>query len=558
MELSQFIDIHISCVVSDSIYIYTCVTWGFLTLFMNIDGKKGDIRMNEEQRLASQDATQTSEGQKKEKDYSQYFQTVYSPPSLKDAKRRGKEDVNYHEDFKIDQSLQGMGKGRKFYIRTYGCQMNEHDTEVMAGIFLQLGYEPTDTTEDADVILLNTCAIRENAENKVFGEIGHLKPLKLEKPDLLIGVCGCMSQEESVVNKILKTHPHIDMIFGTHNIHRLPNILNEAYMSKEMVIEVWSKEGDVIENLPKVRKGAIKGWVNIMYGCDKFCTYCIVPYTRGKERSRRPEDIIQEVRHLAAQGYQEITLLGQNVNAYGKDLKDMEYGLGQLMDELRKIDIPRIRFTTSHPRDFDDYLIEVLSKGGNLVEHIHLPVQHGSSQVLKLMARKYTREQFLTLVGKIRKAIPNAVLTTDIIVGFPNETEEQFEETLSLYKEVGFETAFTYIYSPREGTPAAKMKDNVPMEVKKERLQRLNNLVNDMSLAAMKKLEGQTIEVLVEGESRKNAEVLSGYTRTSKLVNFKGPKEIVGKRVMVKITDARTWSLNGELVEAEEPAGVNG
>ncbi|MDZ5711797.1 tRNA (N6-isopentenyl adenosine(37)-C2)-methylthiotransferase MiaB [Jeotgalibacillus haloalkalitolerans] len=513
--------------------------------------------MNEEQRLAGQDATQTSQGQKKEKDYSQYFQTVYSPPSLKDAKRRGKEDVNYHEDFKIDPSLQGMGNGRKFYIRTYGCQMNEHDTEVMAGIFLQLGYEPTDTTEDADVILLNTCAIRENAENKVFGEIGHLKPLKLEKPDLLIGVCGCMSQEESVVNKILKTHPHIDMIFGTHNIHRLPNILSEAYMSKEMVIEVWSKEGDVIENLPKVRKGAIKGWVNIMYGCDKFCTYCIVPYTRGKERSRRPEDIIQEVRHLAAQGYQEITLLGQNVNAYGKDLKDMNYGLGQLMDELRKIDIPRIRFTTSHPRDFDDYLIEVLAKGGNLVEHIHLPVQHGSSEVLKLMARKYTREQFLTLVGKIRKAIPNAVLTTDIIVGFPNETEEQFEETLSLYKEVGFETAFTYIYSPREGTPAAKMQDNVPMEVKKERLQRLNNLVNEMSLAAMKKLEGQTMEVLVEGESRKNAEVLSGYTRTSKLVNFKGPMHIVGKRVMVKITDARTWSLNGELVEAEEPAGVN-
>ncbi|TDL34980.1 tRNA (N6-isopentenyl adenosine(37)-C2)-methylthiotransferase MiaB [Jeotgalibacillus sp. S-D1] len=512
--------------------------------------------MNEEQRLAGQQASVTPAKGKKDKDYSQYFQTVYSPPSLKDAKKRGKEEVSYHKDFKIDAEFEGMGKGRKFYIRTYGCQMNEHDTEVMAGIFLQLGYELTDSTADADVILLNTCAIRENAENKVFGEIGHLKPLKLERPDLLIGVCGCMSQEESVVNKILKTHQHIDMIFGTHNIHRLPNILNEAYLSKEMVVEVWSKEGDVIENLPKVRKGAIKGWVNIMYGCDKFCTYCIVPYTRGKERSRRPEDIIQEVRHLAAQGYQEITLLGQNVNAYGKDFEDIEYGLGQLMDELRQIDIPRIRFTTSHPRDFDDYLIEVLAKGGNLVEHIHLPVQHGSSQVLKLMARKYTREHFINLVGKIRNAIPNAVLTTDIIVGFPNETEEQFEETLSLYKEVGFETAFTYIYSPREGTPAAKMEDNVPLEVKKERLQRLNNLVNEMSNAALKKLEGQVMEVLVEGESRKNPNVLSGYTRTSKLVNFVAPKESIGKLVQVKITDAKTWSLNGEVIEAENPAEV--
>ncbi|KIL47792.1 tRNA (N6-isopentenyl adenosine(37)-C2)-methylthiotransferase MiaB [Jeotgalibacillus campisalis] len=513
--------------------------------------------MNEEQRLAGQQASVTPAKGKQEKDYSQYFQTVYSPPSLKDAKKRGKEEVSYHKDFKIDPEFQGMGKGRKFYIRTYGCQMNEHDTEVMAGIFEQLGYELTDSTADADVILLNTCAIRENAENKVFGEIGHLKPLKLERPDLIIGVCGCMSQEESVVNKILKTHQHIDIIFGTHNIHRLPNILNEAYMSKEMVVEVWSKEGDVIENLPRVRKGAIKGWVNIMYGCDKFCTYCIVPYTRGKERSRRPEEIIQEVRHLASQGYQEITLLGQNVNAYGKDFGDMTYGLGQLMDELRKIDIPRIRFTTSHPRDFDDYLIEVLAKGGNLVEHIHLPVQHGSSQILKLMARKYTREHFINLVGKIREAIPNAVLTTDIIVGFPNETEEQFEETLTLYKEVGFETAFTYIYSPRDGTPAAKMEDNVPMEVKKERLQRLNNLVNDMSNAALKKLEGQVMEVLVEGESRKNPDVLSGYTRTSKLVNFVAPKEVVGQLVKVKITDAKTWSLNGEMVEVVKPAEVN-
>ncbi|HEY2421133.1 MAG TPA: tRNA (N6-isopentenyl adenosine(37)-C2)-methylthiotransferase MiaB [Neobacillus sp.] len=514
--------------------------------------------MNEKQRLEGQKvASNNSSDKKSAKDYSKYFEQVITAPSLKDAKKRGKEEIMYHNDFKISEEFRGMGEGRKFYIRTYGCQMNEHDTEVMAGIFLALGYEPTDNTEDANVILLNTCAIRENAENKVFGELGHLKSLKLEKPDLLIGVCGCMSQEEAVVKKILKTYHQVDMIFGTHNIHRLPNILHEAYMSKEMVVEVWSKEGDVIENLPKVRRGKIKAWVNIMYGCDKFCTYCIVPYTRGKERSRRPEEIIQEVRHLAAQGYQEITLLGQNVNAYGKDLEGLNYRLGDLMDELRKIDIPRVRFTTSHPRDFDDHLIEVLAKGGNLMDHIHLPVQSGSTEVLKIMARKYTREHYLGLIKKIKAAIPGVALTTDIIVGYPNETEEQFEETLSLYREVGFELAYTFIYSPREGTPAAQMQDNVPMNVKKERLQRLNSLVNELSAEAMKKYEGQIVDVLVEGESKNNPDVLAGYTTRNKLVNFVAPKEAIGKIVKVKITDAKTWSLNGEMVEELEPAEVN-
>jgi tRNA-2-methylthio-N6-dimethylallyladenosine synthase len=514
--------------------------------------------MNEEQRIS---AGQIKSGlvnkeDKNEKDYSQYFQTVYKQPDLKKARRRGGEEVAYFDDFEIEDRFQNMGNGRKFYIRTYGCQMNEHDTEVMAGIFTALGYEVTDTVEDANIILLNTCAIRENAENKVFGELGHLKPLKQRNPDILIGVCGCMSQEESVVNKILQTYDQVDMIFGTHNIHRLPNILHEAYMSKEMVIEVWSKEGDIIENLPKVRHGDIKAWVNIMYGCDKFCTYCIVPYTRGKERSRRPEDIIQEIRQLAAGGYKEITLLGQNVNAYGKDFDDLDYRFGDLMDDLRKIDIPRVRFTTSHPRDFDDHLIEVLAKGGNLVEHIHLPVQSGSTSILKIMGRIYSREEYLELVRKIKTAIPDVSLTTDIIVGFPNETDEQFEETMTLYEEVGFETAYTYIYSPRDGTPAEKMADNIPMEVKKERLQRLNKLVNDYSLKAMQQFEGQTVEVLVEGESKRNDEVLSGYTRKNKLVNFRAPKDVIGKLVHVKITDAKTWSLDGEFIGVAEKKEV--
>ncbi|MEK3808855.1 tRNA (N6-isopentenyl adenosine(37)-C2)-methylthiotransferase MiaB [Bacillus sp. FSL H8-0547] len=503
--------------------------------------------MNEKQRLESTQVTPSDK--KSEKDYSKYFQAVYMPPSLKDAKKRGKEEVKYQNDFKISEEFRGLGNGKKFLIRTYGCQMNEHDTEVMAGIFTALGYEVTAAAEDADVILLNTCAIRENAENKVFGEIGHLKALKRERPGLLIGVCGCMSQEESVVNRIMKKHQHVDMIFGTHNIHRLPNILSDAYMSKEMVIEVWSKEGDVIENLPRERKGKIKAWVNIMFGCDKFCTYCIVPYTRGKERSRRPEEIIHEVRQLAASGYKEITLLGQNVNAYGKDFEDMEYGLGDLMDEIRKIDVARVRFTTSHPRDFDDHLIEVLAKGGNLLDHIHLPVQSGSSEVLKLMARKYDREKYMTLVKKIKEAIPTASLTTDIIVGFPNETDEQFEETLSMYREVEFDSAYTFIYSPREGTPAAKMQDNVPMEVKKARLQKLNKLVNEISAKKMMEYEGQVVEVLVEGESKNNPEVLAGYTSKSKLVNFRGPKSAIGEIVKVKITKAKTWSLDGEMAE---------
>lgn len=503
--------------------------------------------MNEKQRLESNQVKPADK--KSEKDYSQYFQTVYQPPSLKDAKKRGKEQVNYLKEFAIPEDMMNAGNGKRFMIKTYGCQMNEHDTEVMAGIFMQMGYEPTEAVEDADIILLNTCAIRENAENKVFGEIGHLKPLKMQNPNLLIGVCGCMSQEESVVNKILQKYQYVDMIFGTHNIHRLPNIVKEAMFSKEMVVEVWSKEGDIIENLPKVRKGNIKGWVNIMYGCDKFCTYCIVPYTRGKERSRRPEDIIEEVRHLARQGYREITLLGQNVNAYGKDFDDMKYGLGDLMDELRKIDIPRIRFTTSHPRDFDDHLIEVLAKGGNLMEHIHLPVQSGSSAVLKLMARKYTRESYLELVRKMKEKIPNASFTTDIIVGFPNETDEQFEETLSLYREVEFDSAYTFIYSPREGTPAAKMEDNIPMEVKKERLQRLNALVNEISAKKNLAYKDQIVEVLVEGESKNNPDVLAGYTSKNKLVNFKGPKSAIGKIVKVKINQAKTWTLDGEIIE---------
>ncbi|MFL0555230.1 tRNA (N6-isopentenyl adenosine(37)-C2)-methylthiotransferase MiaB [Paenibacillus barengoltzii] len=473
---------------------------------------------------------------------------ILSEPNQRKEKQRGKEDVKVLYENAVPEELKGIGVGKHYIVYTFGCQMNEHDTETIKGLLEQMGYRATEDRKVADIILLNTCAIRENAEDKVFGELGHLKSLKTEKPDLLLGVCGCMSQEEGVVKRILQKHSFVDMIFGTHNIHRLPYLIQEALFSKEMVVEVWSKEGDIIENLPKKREG-MRAWVNIMYGCDKFCTYCIVPFTRGKERSRRPEDVIAEVRELARQGYKEITLLGQNVNAYGKDFTDINYTFANLMDDIRQIDIPRVRFTTSHPRDFDDALIDVLAKGGNLVEHIHLPVQSGSSAVLKKMSRKYTREHYLELVRKIKAKIPNVVLTTDIIVGFPGETEEQFEETLSLVREVGYDSAYTFIYSPREGTPAAVMEDNVPMEVKKARLMKLNDTLNEFSRNSNEALRGQIVEVLVEGESKNNAHMLSGRTRTNKLVHFEGSTELIGTFVQVEITDPMTWYIKGKLVE---------
>lgn len=502
------------------------------------------------------------------KDYSQYFNaykvlseeegkrrirvqgrhvTVYSEPNYKVGKRRRREDIRVvHSE--LPEDMREFGRGQKYQLVTYGCQMNVHDSEHLAGLLESMGYERTENEQDADVILYNTCAIRENAEDKVFGELGRLKRLKLEKPELIIGLCGCMSQEEAVVHKVLQSYPQVDLIFGTHNIHRLPVLLRDAILSKEMVIEVWSKEGDIIENLPQKREAGVKAWVNIMYGCDKFCTYCVVPFTRGKERSRRPEDILAEVRDLARQGYQEITVLGQNVNSYGKDFTDRQYRLADLLADIQKIDIPRVRFTTSHPWDFDDELIEVLASGGNLVEHIHLPVQSGNNDVLKLMGRKYTQEEYLELVRKIKTAIPHVALTTDIIVGFPGETEDQFQDTLDLVQEVEYDSAFTFIYSPRPGTPAAKMEDNVSEAEKKERLQRLNALQNEISRRKNERLKGQIVEVLVEGESKNNPDMLAGRTRTNKLVNFKGMKQDIGQIVQVKITEPQTWTLKGEQV----------
>ena len=478
-----------------------------------------------------------------EKDYSKYF----NKPSLKDAKSRKRREVNI-EDFTTVKSMADIGKGKTYHIKTYGYQMNEHDSEGIAGILEQLGYATCENETLADVVILNTCAIRENAENRVFGELGRLKPLKVNNPDMILAVCGCMSQEEAVVDKLLKKYQQVDLIFGTHNIHRLPEYLHEALLSKERVIEVWSGEGDIIENMPRRRANAVKGWVNIMYGCDEFCTYCIVPYTRGRERSRLPEDVINEVKELAAAGYKEVTLLGQNVNAYGKDFKDRAYTFGTLLNELHQLDIPRIRFTTSHPHDFDALMIATLAKRGNLMEYVHLPVQSGNDTILKRMNRRYTRESYLQLIRDLRTAIPDVAITTDIIVGFPGETEEQFQDTLSLAKEVGYDGAFTFIYSPREGTPAAKMADDVTEAEKKDRLYRLNELINAGYHAGNMRFQDQIVEVLVEGPSKNDDTVMSGYTRHQKLVNFKADPSVIGEIVNVKIIEAKTWHLLGELI----------
>lgn len=479
------------------------------------------------------------------KDYSEYFKG----PSLKEAKNRGKDKIHHIDDaYYIPQDMIGIGKGQKYFIQTYGCQANERDGETLAGILESLGYEATDEIKNAQVVLLNTCAIRENAEEKVFGKIGYLKKVKRTNPNIIFGICGCMAQEESVVNKILEKHPQVDLIFGTHNIHRLPVLLKQAMLEKEMVLEVWSKEGDVIENLPSHRAHPYKAWVNIMYGCNKFCTYCIVPYTRGKERSRLKEEIIEEVKELKAQGYQEVTLLGQNVNSYGKDFDD-HYDFASLLEDVAKTGIPRIRFTTSHPWDFSDEMIHTIAQYDNIMPAIHLPVQSGNDEVLKRMGRRYTREQYLVLFNKIKAQIPDCTITTDIIVGFPGETDEQFEDTMSLYDYCEYDLAYTFIYSPREGTPAAKMADDIDIHTKEQRLYRLNDMVNEKAYQQNQKYLNQVVEVLVEGTSKKDDNMLTGYTKHQKLINFKGNKEDIGKIIKVKVTEAKTWALKGEAIE---------
>ena len=444
----------------------------------------------------------------------------------------------------VNPTINNEYQGKKYFIRTYGCQMNVHDSEEIAGILEHLGFEETDSEENADIVILNTCAVRENAHDKVFGFLGRCKHIKETKnKDMIICLCGCMAQEKSVVDEILSRHKYIDLVFGTHNIHELPNILMN--LQPGLNIEVKSNEDNVYETGENYKRDSkVSAWVNIMYGCDKFCTYCIVPYTRGKERSRKSADILKEVKILKDKGYKEVTLLGQNVNAYGFD-RDDEISFARLLEEVAKIGIERIRFVTSHPWNFNDEMIDVIAKYDNIMPYIHLPLQSGSDRILRLMGRRYTQKEYLELFHKIKDRVKNAAITTDIIVGFPNETEEDFEETLKVVNECKYDGAFTFIYSPREGTPAAKMKDEIPMEVKEERLQRLNKLVNEYSNMNNQKYLNKTVDVLITGKSEKGENKVCGYTDTMKLVNVEAGERTVGEIIKVKITEAKSFSLDG-------------
>ena len=461
-------------------------------------------------------------------------------PNMIEAKKRTKKPVKY-EYFNIDES--NTFKNKLYYIRTYGCQMNVHDSEEIKALLETIGFKETMEINNADLILLNTCAIRENAHDKVFGFLGRCKHLKKEKKDLIIGLCGCMAQEEHVVEEIKEKHKYIDIVFGTHNLNELPKMLEEQ--SKKTNINVYSKEGEVIEvgNLYK-RDSKYSAWVNIMYGCDKFCTYCIVPYTRGKQRSRKSVDILNEVKELKKLGYKEITLLGQNVNAYGKDLND-ELSFAKLLESVSETGIERIRFVTSHPWDFTDEMIEVIAKYNNIMPYIHLPIQSGSNRILKLMGRRYTKEEYIKLFDKIKEKIKNVSITTDIIVGFPNETDEDFKDTLDIVNYCKFDSAFTFIFSKRIGTPAASMKDDIDYKTKEKRLHELNELVNKYSYLNNKKLLNTTQKVLLTEISEKDNNKLCGYTETMKLVNVIGDKKYIGTIQNVKITDAKSFSLDG-------------
>ena len=444
---------------------------------------------------------------------------------------------------------QETGKTKKCLTHTFGCQMNERDSEILFGFLAQMGYEKTDNEAEADFILFNTCCIREKAESKVLSQLGELKKLKQKHPELIIGVCGCMMQQKGMADMIRSSAPHVDLIFGTHNLHHFPEYLYRIYQGEGRQVVILDKEEGIQEGLPSYREYPFKALVNIVYGCNNFCTYCIVPYVRGRERSRRQADIVQEVKNLVADGVVEVTLLGQNVNSYGLDLQDGTTFAG-LLRELDQIEgLRRIRYMTSHPKDLTEDLVKTIAESTHVVNHFHLPVQSGSTRVLGLMNRRYTREDYLNLVDLIRKYMPDAAITTDIIVGFPGETEEDFLDTVDLVRKVKFDNAFSFVYSKRAGTPAARMEDPVTLDEKKQRLQRLNDALSDISRDINDKLQDRTVEVLVEGPSKTNEAMLTGRTTTNKTVIFAGDPSLIGQIVPVHITEAQTWVLKGALAE---------
>ncbi len=436
---------------------------------------------------------------------------------------------------------------KKIYIETYGCQQNVSDSEKLAGMALEMGYVPCGDKTEADLIVYNTCAVRENAELKVYGNLGALKGLKSKKPELIIAVCGCMMQEDKVAERIKKVYKHVDIVFGTHALHKFRELVRRAEQEHDFIVDVENIDGEIHEGLPMVRNDGVCASVSIMYGCNNFCTYCIVPYVRGRERSRAKADILAEVRDAVANGYKEIMLLGQNVNSYGKG-GDTNFAC--LLDEVAQIEgVERIRFMTSHPKDISEDLLKVMSKHKNICKQLHLPVQCGNNRVLQSMNRGYTREKYFSLIDKAREYMPDITISTDIIVGFPGETTEEFEDTIDLLERVRYDTVFSFIYSKRTGTPAATMEDVISPEEKKSNFNRLldvqNRICAEINNTYLNKIE----PVLVEGVSKTDPSTLTGRTDGGKLVHFKGDKSLIGKIVNVKITDPKTWSLMGEIDE---------
>ena len=468
---------------------------------------------------------------------------------MKKARSRVKKSEILQASRKVPALVAEYGEGRKYFIKTFGCQGNVRDEEVLGGFLELAGMSKAAKEEEADVVLINTCAVRENAEEKVYGEIGKFKAKHYADPEhFILGVCGCMMQQEGVAEKIMHSYPYVNLIFGTHNIPEILNLIDAHLKRKKDLVSIVSGEGNVFENLPSTRLDNIKAFVNISYGCDKFCTYCIVPYTRGRERSRPLKDIVEECRGLVEEGFQEITLLGENVNSYGKDFHDGT-NFATCLRQVAKTGIPRLRFMTSHPWDFSSDMLEVIASHPNIMKCIHLPLQSGNDEILAQMGRRYTRQKYLDLVKEIREKIPGCAITTDIIVGFPNENEEQFNDTLTLCEEVKYDAAFTFLYSPRKGTPAAAMKDNVPDSVKHERFNRLLKVIEAGIMSHSKEMVGKTYSVLVDGPSKKDPKMLSGYTESGKLINFAGPAALKGAIVSVKVIEDRAFSMIGELTK---------
>lgn len=453
-----------------------------------------------------------------------------------------------------------MIENRTYNIVTFGCQMNERDSETLSGMLEGLGYEFIQEKTLADVVILNTCSVRENADKRFFGVLGQLNHHKRQRPEMIVAVCGCMMQQQHIVDTLKAKYPWVDLVFGTHNIHMFPQLLENIEKQQKHIVDIWQDGGAIVEGLPAKRAYGFKSYVNIMYGCNNYCTYCIVPYTRGRERSRQPEEILEEITKLAQEGTKEVTLLGQNVNSYGKAAhKDGSYCLSDcgdgpdfagLLDQIDRIPgLERIRFMTSHPKDLSDELITAFSRCRHLCKHIHLPVQAGSNSVLERMNRMYTREHYIELVGKLRAACPSIAVSTDIIVGFPGETEKDFLDTLSLAEQIRFDSAFTFLYSVRKGTPASSFGDQIPESIKHERFNRLVDVVHSIQKEKNTAWLGKVVPVLVEGSSRTKASVYTGHTDSYKIVDFPGTEEMTGKIVPVKITKAQTFSLYGEMSE---------